>query len=84
MSDAAFDFSYERVQSSLRQAGISCEVDYQRRSVKAAMRQADKKKVDWVILVGEDEMKEMKVTLKNMKNGEQELLPLDQVVKKIS
>ena len=44
------------------------------------MRQADKKKVDWVILVGDDEMKEGKVTLKNMKNGEQQLLPLERAV----
>jgi len=83
MSDRAFEFSYGRVQSLLRKAKISCEVDYQRRSVKAAMRQADKKKVDWVILVGDDEMKEGKVTLKNMKNGEQELLLLDEAVQKL-
>jgi histidyl-tRNA synthetase len=72
LSDFAFDYAFEQAQRALRQQGISCEIDYQRRSVKAAMRQADKKKVDWVILVGEDEMNEGKVTLKNMKNGDQQ------------
>ena len=83
LSDNAFDYSFEQVQRLIRQQGISCEVDYQRRSVKAAMRQADKKKVEWVVLVGDDEMKEGKVTLKNMKNGEQQLLPLEKVVEAI-
>jgi histidyl-tRNA synthetase len=83
LSDTAFDFSFEKVQGLLRKEGISCEVDYQRRSVKAAMRQADKKKVDWVILVGDDEMKEGKITLKNMKSGEQQLLTLEEAVQRL-
>ena len=72
MDDAAFDYAFEQVQLPLRKAGIPSEIDYQRRSVKAAMRQADKRKVDWAILVGDQERQEAKVTLKNMKTGEQE------------
>jgi len=83
MSDSAFDFSYARVQSALRNSGISSEVDYQRRTVKAALRQADKKKIEWVIIVGDDEVKEGKVTLKNMRSGEQQLLPLEQAMQKL-
>jgi histidyl-tRNA synthetase len=83
MSDAAFEYAHARVQSTLRKAGIPCEVDYQRRSVKAAMRQADKRKVEWVILVGDDEIQQGKVTLKNMKTGEQRLESLEEVVKQV-
>jgi histidyl-tRNA synthetase len=83
MNDRSFEFAYNRVQSSLRKAGISCEVDYQRRSVKAAMRQADKRNVEWVILIGDDEVEEGKVTLKHMKTGEQDRFTLEQVVQKI-
>jgi histidyl-tRNA synthetase len=83
MSDSAFDYSYARVQSALRNSGISSEVDYQRRTVKAALRQADKKKVEWVIIVGDDEVKDGKVTLKNMRNGEQQLLSLEQAMQKL-
>ena len=83
MSDRSFEVAYNEVQASLRKAGISCEVDYQRRSVKAAMRQADKRKVEWVILVGDDEMQEGKVTLKNMKNGEQQRYSLAEVIQKL-
>jgi histidyl-tRNA synthetase len=83
LSEEAFDFAYEKVQLPLRRAGISCELDYQRRSLKAAMRQADKRKVPWVILVGEEEMKEGKITVKDMKTGSQERLSLEEVIEKI-
>ena len=83
MSDQSFDFAYNHVQSVLRKAGISCEVDYQRRSVKAAMRQADKRKVEWVILIGDDEVLDGKVTLKHMKTGEQERYAIEEVVRKL-
>ena len=83
MSDASFEFAYNHVQSTLRKAGIASEVDYQRRSVKAAMRQADKRKVEWVVLVGDDEVQQGQITLKNMKNGEQQKLSLQDMVEKI-
>jgi histidyl-tRNA synthetase len=83
MSDASFEFAFNEVQASLRKAGVSCEVDYQRRSVKSAMRQADKRNVEWVILVGDDEMQEGKVTLKNMKNGEQQRYSLIEAIQKL-
>lgn len=83
MSDASFEFAYNRVQKLLRQKGIACEVDYQRRSVKGAMRQADKRNVEWVVLIGDDEVKERTVTLKHMKTGEQQRYSLDELIKKL-
>jgi len=47
MSEAAFDYAYSKVQLAFRRAGIPAELDYQRRSLKAAMRQADKRDVQW-------------------------------------
>ena len=83
MSDRSFDYAYNQVQSAIRRSGISAEVDYQRRSVKAAMRQADKRNVEWVILVGDEEVEEGKVTLKNMRTGEQARHSLDEVLQKL-
>jgi histidyl-tRNA synthetase len=83
LDDAAFDYAFEQVQSPLRKAGIPSEIDYQRRSIKAAMRQADKKNVDWTILVGDQERQEGKVTLKNMKTGEQEKYTVREVIEKV-
>ncbi|MCI0612816.1 histidine--tRNA ligase, partial [bacterium] len=83
MDDAAFDYAYEHIQAPLRKAGIPSEVDYQRRSLKGAMRQADKKKVDWVIIAGDQERQENKATLKNMKTGEQGTYSIDEVIEKV-
>jgi histidyl-tRNA synthetase len=83
MSDRSFDYAYSQVQSSLRKAGISAELDYQRRSVKAAMRQADKRSVEWVVLIGDEEVEEGKITLKNMKSGEQQRYSIDEVIQKL-
>lgn len=83
MNEAAFDYAYGKVQLPLRNAGISSEVDYLRRSLKAAMRQADKKQVEWAIIVGEEEMNESRVTLKNMKSGDQGKYTMEQVIERV-
>jgi histidyl-tRNA synthetase len=83
MSEAAFDYAYSKVQLALRREGVSSELDYQRRSLKAAMRQADKRNVPWVIIVGDEEMEQGKVTLKNMKEGGQERLTIEEAVGKV-
>ena len=43
------------------------------------MSYADSKKIPFVAIVGETEMKESKVMLKDMKSGEQKLLGLDEI-----
>ncbi len=83
MSDKSFDYAFEKVQMPLRKAEIPCELDYQRRSLKGAMRLADKRKVDWVVIAGDDEVKENKVTLKNMKSGEQAGYSIEEVIEKV-
>jgi histidyl-tRNA synthetase len=83
MNDAAFEYAFQKVQIPFRKAGVACELDYQRRSVKAAMRQADKKKVEWVAIVGDDEMKQEKVSLKNMKTGEQAVFSIQEAIEKM-
>lgn len=83
LDDAAFDYAFQKVQLPLRKAGIASELDYQRRSLKGAMRQADKKKVDWVIITGDQERQENKATLKNMKTGEQGTYSINEVIEKV-
>jgi histidyl-tRNA synthetase len=82
--DAAFDFGFERVQLPLRKAGIACEIDYQRRSLKAALRLADRKGVEWVVIIGDEEVKNEVVTLKNMKSGEQGRCSIQELIEKVS
>ncbi|MEW6171317.1 MAG: histidine--tRNA ligase, partial [Candidatus Omnitrophota bacterium] len=50
----------------MRSAGISCEMDYENKSLKAQLRKANDLGVDFVIILGEDELKKDTLILKNM------------------
>jgi histidyl-tRNA synthetase len=47
------------------------------------MSYADNKRIPFVAIVGETEMNEGKVMLKNMKTGEQSLSTMDEVIQMI-
>jgi histidyl-tRNA synthetase len=64
---------------SMRSLGISSEIDYEVKSLKAQMRRAEKLSAKFVIIVGDEEFKKGKVVLKNMSNGNQEEVLLDEI-----
>lgn len=64
----------------LRANGISAEFDIMDRSFKAQMKYADKLSADFVVIIGEDELKSDKVSVKNMKTGEQESVDTNKLV----
>ena len=45
---------------------------------------ADKKGIKWVVILGEDEVKQEKITLKDMETGDQETLSFDEAVEKLA
>ncbi len=63
----------------LRKQGINAEVYPDDAKMKKQMSYADNKKIPFVAIVGETEMNENKVMLKNMKTGEQKLTGLDEL-----
>ena len=48
------------------------------------MSYADNKRIPFVAIVGETEMNENKVMLKDMKSGEQSLVSLEEVIAKLA
>ncbi len=48
---------------------ISCEVNYDSRSFKSKLREADKKKIPYILVVGENEMATKTYSLKDMVKG---------------
>jgi len=50
----------------LRDKGIICETDFMNRSVKAQMKEANKSGAKYVIVIGEDEIKNNRFKVKNM------------------
>jgi histidyl-tRNA synthetase len=64
----------------LRNVGISCELYPDEAKIKKQMQYADKNQIPFVVIAGQEEMKNNLFTLKNMKTGEQEALSLDKLV----
>lgn len=68
---------------ALRQKGISCEIDFQGRSLKAQMRCADKKSAAFVAIFGDEELKKGEVVLRDMKTSEQRNVKLADLAKAV-
>jgi histidyl-tRNA synthetase len=64
----------------LRINGISCDIDYLGRSLKAQMREADRQKVGFVMVIGEKELGERKATIRHMATGNQRTIPFDEIL----
>ncbi len=60
--------------SQLRSAGISCEMYPDADKIKKQMNYANRKGVKYVAIIGENEMNNGKVTIKNMETGEQKMV----------
>ena len=67
--------------SQIRAAGVRTEFYPEAVKMKKQMSYADTKKIPYVALVGETEMAENKINLKNMLTGEQQLLSSDELIK---
>jgi histidyl-tRNA synthetase len=64
----------------LRQAGISVEIYPNTAKMKKQMTYADNRKIPYVALIGENEMNSGLITVKDMKNGEQQKLTVDEII----
>jgi histidyl-tRNA synthetase len=67
----------------LRAANISCDCDFVGRSVKAQMREANRQNAPFVLMLGEDELAQNSVTLKNMADSSQQLMPFEDAIQQL-
>ena len=78
--------SYEKgfnLLNKLRCENISCDIDFEKASLKSQMRSANKAGVKFVIIIGDEEIKSDTVTLKEMSSGKQEKVKSNQIVSEI-
>jgi histidyl-tRNA synthetase len=68
--------------SQIRAAGIRVELYPDSAKIKKQMSYADAKKIPYVAIVGENEITEQKINLKNMQTGEQSLLTIEELIKR--
>ncbi|NNH71551.1 histidine--tRNA ligase [Nocardia uniformis] len=70
--------------AQLRAAGIRTDLAYGGRGVKGAMKAADRSGARFAIVLGDREVTEGEIALKDLRNGEQRQVPLDEVVAQVS
>lgn len=57
--------------TALRKLGVNTEIYLNNKKLKAKMKYADKLKIPYVVVIGEDEIASKKVKVKNMRTGEE-------------
>ena len=72
-----------KIINTIRKAGISAELYPDTTKMKKQMSYADDKKIPFVILMGDEEMRTGLLTLKEMQTGEQFNLSIDDCIEKI-
>ena len=72
-----------RIATTLRDNGIKVMVEMNKKKLKKSFEFANKTNIKYVIVVGENEIKENKYTLKDMESGTQELLSVDEIISEI-
>lgn len=65
-----------------RNVGIKAEVAYSDKSFKSKMKEADRRKIPYILVVGENEVNSEVYSLKNMTTGEQYNLSKEECLKK--
>ncbi len=70
--------------SRLRRAGLAALMDFSSKSLKGQMRLADKHRCRFTVILGDNELKDGKFSLKNMESGIQETVALAEAVQFLS
>ena len=68
----------------VRAAGIAAEVYPEPAKMKKQMGYADSKGIPFVAIIGDTEMKEQKIMLKNMTTGEQNLVSVEEAIQTLT
>lgn len=72
-----------RTAVALRRAGLSGDLDLESRSLKAQMRSANKAGARFALLIGPEEIERGLVKIKDMKDGTEQTVPLQEVAGKL-
>ena len=79
MGDAAKTKAIELIKE-FRANGISADTDYTDRKMKAQMKTADRQSAKYVIVLGDSELEEQAVNVKEMETGNQEKVAFSDLV----
>ena len=69
--------------SKMRNQGKRVLIEMNNRKIKKSFDYANKENIPYVIVIGENEIKENKITIKNMNEGSQEMIDIDEFLRRI-
>ncbi len=72
------------IANQLREKGIACEVYPDEAKLKKQFKYADSKNIRFVAVIGEEEISDNTIQLKDMVSGEQEKLTAEEIISKLS
>ena len=75
----AIDLTYR-----LRRSGLSTWMAFGRRGLKSQLREANKRQARYTLILGEDEIETAQATVRDMAQGEQTRVPLEELVEWLS
>ncbi|MBR6253252.1 MAG: histidine--tRNA ligase [Clostridia bacterium] len=79
------DLTYPiKVATMLREKGINTEIFLEEKAFKKKLNYANKQNIPHVIIVGEDEVSQNKVTLKDMTSGEQKTISIEELISELN
>ncbi|UCD04416.1 MAG: histidine--tRNA ligase [Candidatus Woesearchaeota archaeon] len=73
-----------KVASELRESGINTDLDLVVRGISKNLTYVNKQDIPYVIFIGEKELKQKKIKLRDMKTGKEKLITIKQVIKELS
>ena len=79
MGDEAERYSVKLL-NNLRKNGVKADKDYLKRKIKGQMKQADRLNAKYTIVIGDQELENNEIDVKNMETGESETVKLDELV----
>lgn len=66
--------------NELRKNGVKADKDYLNRKIKGQMKQADRLNAKYTIVIGDQELENNSIAIKNMATGESDNIQLDQLI----
>ena len=79
MDESKKDYAFS-ILNALRMSGFSCDIDYMNRNIKSNFKQSERVEARYNIIIGEDEIKNNLLTIKNNETKEESKVSLENLV----
>ena len=77
--ESSKEFAFDLLEK-LRRQGLICDTNFTGKSVKSQIKEADKMKAGYVIVIGENEIKSGKAVLKKLSDGSENEIDLSEKI----